>query len=95
MSRTRPIHIGKKGFKKLWPIMSAEERRQRNGDKRVREGFSSTGVRLPSQTDMSNYHQHMQEQRDSYDRYIKENPEKRKKGKMFISVSMGGHNKRY
>lgn len=79
----------------LAPRMPNEERRQRNGDKRVREGFSSTGVPLPSQTDMSKYHQQMQDQRDSYDRYIKENPEKRKKGKMFISVSMGGHNKRY
>lgn len=75
--------------------MSDEERRQRNGDKRVQEGFSSTGVPLPSQIEMSEYHRKMQEQRHCYDRYIKENPEKRKKGKMFISVSMGGHNKRY
>lgn len=64
MSRTRPIHIGKKGFKKLWPIMSAEERRQRNGDKRTLAGYSSSGVKLPDKEDLREYHEVRQRTRN-------------------------------
>lgn len=88
----RSILLSKKGYARLWPIMSAEERHARNGDKRVPMGFSSSGIPLPSHEDLVADYKAKEIKRKEYK---KNHPEKKHPSKMFINVSMGGHNKMY
>lgn len=79
----------------LVPSMTTEERRRRNGDKSVKEGFSSTGVPLPSRQTLQSYHEKRQEERERHEKFIRENPERKKHGKMIIYIASGGMNKKY
>lgn len=79
----------KSGLRALAHRMTDEERRERNGDKRRMDGYSSTGVKMAT-------HEQLVRMHDEKVRYQKEHPApRRSKVKMFISVCMGGHNKVY
>lgn len=64
--------------------MSEEERRRRNGDKNRKEGYSTTGVKLPSQKELQLYHEES----------IRENLGRKPQGKVIIYIPSGGMNKR-
>lgn len=90
MKKIKTIISKVKKVRRLIPIpMSAEERRERNGDKRVQQGYSSTGVPLPS-------HDFLVARHIEKEKRQKEHPSpRRSKAKMFIKVCMGGMNKQY
>ncbi len=73
---------------------SKEEKFERNRDKRVERGFSSTGVPLPSYNDLCYYMQKREERRSTY---YKNHSDKdaASHGKFYINVCMGGKNKSY
>lgn len=89
MRKTRPIHLGKKGYKKLWPIMSDEERRLRNGDKRVKPGYTSSGIKLPDREEMLKYHEEKMERLKAYREKHKDD-ERKPRGKFFITQNTFG-----
>lgn len=74
--------------------MSDEERRVRNGDKNRQEGFSSTGIKLPSKKEMQWYHEKREVERENHEKFLMENPERKRHGKMIIYIAAGGLNKR-
>lgn len=79
--------------KRLWgSSMTEQERHERNGIKGVEIGYSSTGVKLPTYEEMKQY---AISQRSKLKQYYKSHPDEKRPSKMFINVSMGGHNKRY
>lgn len=71
-----------------------EDKFERNRDKRVERGFSSTGVPLPTFNALLEYAEKKKRRRiEYYKNHSSEN--KKSNGKFFIDVCMGGQNKKY
>lgn len=90
-----PKHFKQKAYKgrrSLAPLMTMQERHERNGMKGVEIGYSSTGVKLPTYEQKKQY---SITQRSKLVQYYKSHPDEKRPSKMFINVSMGGHNKKY
>lgn len=79
----------KRSHNRMQSHLTDEERRKRNGDKRRKEGYSSTGVKMATHQELVNQFVEKQNKKRST-RY-----ERRSRAKIFISVCMGGQNKRY
>lgn len=64
--------------------MSDEERRQRNGDKRVQPGYTSTGVKLPTREERLQDFEEKKARLDAYREKHKDD-ERKPRGKFFIT----------
>ena len=91
MSTPSSSHRKKVIRDKTATFLSDEERRERNGDSRTSKGFSSTGVSMPTRESLiERYERH----KENWNK-LSEEDRKRRGGRMFISICMGGQNKRY
>lgn len=80
----------------LYMKMSDEERHRLNGDKNRKIGYSSTGVRLPTHKELTDYHEEKMERRKEYYRNKLSNPDAKRGSKTaYVNIPMGGQNKRY
>lgn len=81
----------------LYLQMSDEERHRLNGDKNRKMGYSSTGVRLPTHKELSDYHEEKMERRKEYYLNKQNKPDNTKRGSksVYVNIPMGGQNKRY
>lgn len=79
----------------MFKTISDEERRRRNGDHNRKDGFSSTGVKLPTKKELEEYHCKRQDERERHAHFVRENPDRKKHGKMIIYIASGGQNKKW
>lgn len=75
--------------------MTNKERHKLNGDKSKKSGYSSTGVKLPTRRELDQYHEKRMEERERHDQFIRENPDRKRHGKMIIYIASGGQNKKH
>lgn len=64
--------------------MSDEERRQRNGDKRVQPGYSSSGIKLPTREERLKEFKEKKNRLDAYRERHKDD-DRKPRGKFFIT----------
>ena len=81
--RREQAHANRKYYLPKSP-MTMEERRELNGDKRIKSGFSSTGVPLPSREDIEQIH-HEKVERSRRIREKHDGEERKSYGKFFIT----------
>ena len=72
----------------------SEEKARHKEELNRQEGFSSTGIKLPSKKEMQWYHEKREVERENHEKFLMENPERKRHGKMIIYIAAGGLNKR-